>query len=69
MSAAIALTEEQLEAIIARAAKAGAREAIALVSPLAVAPAPTPTKRRERATRVASAKATEIVAEKNKRQR
>lgn len=64
MSAALSLTEEQLEAIIARAAKAGAREAIALVSPL-----PPPPKRIERRPRVASAKAAEHVAKKNRRQR
>lgn len=63
MSAALSLTEEQLEAIITRAAKAGAREAIALV------PLPTPPKRIERKPRVASAKAAEHVAKKNRRQR
>ena len=63
MSAALSLTKEQLEEIIARAAKAGAREALALVTP---SPAP---RGRERAARVASAKAAEFVAAKNRRQR
>ena len=61
MSAALSLTEGQLEEIIARAAKAGAREALALVTP-----AP---RGRERATRVASAKAAAFVAAKNRKQR
>jgi hypothetical protein len=63
MSAALQYTPEQLEAIIARAAKAGAREALALVSPLP----PPPPKRIERKVRVASAKAAEHVARRNRR--